>query len=254
MTLSASDTQGFEFAGFVEDSEVLYIPGAAGTTYTKGDLVGMTAGELSAAGGDTAPIGVVMETVACSANTVAFPSPLSFQPGKADDADLTLVPVRPILPAGTPRYKVSVANHVDETVVSYTPSTRAIECTTGFAADDRPNGALLYVYEGPGAGEANIVEDYDHTGGAAELLLSCTRPFNATLTTASKFIVLGSDGGASALFQLGRADSVSTSSMKIDVDDGSDDGDFVLFFSWEKVGELLGDLSVIVVPAKALVI
>lgn len=253
MALTATATQGFEFAGYVEDTEVLYVPGTAGTTYNRGDQVAMSAGIAVTAGGDTAPTAIVKDTVACPANTQAFRTPFEFQPGGQEAADNCLVGIRPMVPAGTPKYLVSFANHQDETVVTYSAGSRYIECTTGFGADDRPNGALLYVYEGPGAGEVNVVTDYDHTGGAVELLLNVARPFNATLTSASKFIVLSSAAAANAVGQLDRADSVGSGTEKLDVADGVNDGNFVVFFSWERAAGLLSELKLIAIPAVAFV-
>jgi hypothetical protein len=159
--------------------------------------------------------------------------------------------MKPKVPAGTQVYKATFANHKDDTVITYTAATRAIACTTGFAADDYPNGGLLYVYEGTGAGQVNLVEDYDHTGGAAELLLICHRAFATALDSTSKFIVVSGEAVADygiGFFSRMDADTVSA----LDASDGANDGDWVVYMDWREAGEFLKNLTLPVVPREVI--
>lgn len=249
----ATSLKGFEWEREVAQGEVLYVPGDPGVTYTEGSLVIPTAG-LAVLVTDSANtmVGRVEKTTVCPANTQAFPVPGDVYPPGDTAAMKTLVPIRPLVPVGTPVLKATFAGHQDETVVSYTASTRAIACTTGFGADDRPNGALVYVYEGPGKGEINVVEDYDHSGGAAALLLICHRPFNATLTTSSKFIVLSQTSAAVAMGFFGRLDADADADGKLDLTDGQDDGDFTIFMDFRKAGYYLNNLMLPVIRSSML--
>jgi hypothetical protein len=226
-------------------NDILWLPGDPGVTYTKGDRVYYTpttagsAGLIALATDSVADsCGRVMKTVVCPANTQAFPIGPSF-PGDLDGAAAkTLIPIQMDVPAGIPIRQAPIVSYADETVVTYSGTSLYIGCTTGFGADDRPNGALVYVYEGPGKGEINIVDDYDHTGGAVELLLQLHRPFNTTLTTSSKFIVLGSTAGANGVGSLGRMD-LQDDDDGLEVDDGADDGNFTVFCDLLRLGEFL---------------
>lgn len=249
----AVSLKGFEWEREVAQGEVLYVPGDPGVTYTEGDLVEMSVG-VSVLGTDSGNgmVGRVEKTVVCPANTQAFPVPGDVYPPGDTDAMKTLVPIRPLVPVGTPVLKATFAGHQDETVVTYSSSSRYIQCTTGFGADDRPNGALVYVYEGPGKGEINVVEDYDHTGGTVELMLVLHRPFNATLTTSSKFIVLSQTSGAVAQGFFGRLDSDAMGDGKLDLTDGQDDGDFTIFMDFRKAGYYLNNLMLPVIRSSML--
>lgn len=256
MALTATATQGFEFVRHVEANEILWLPGDPGVTYNTGDLVYLSAtagsdGLVIKVGDSTAtPIGRVHKTVVCPANTQAFPLPPAFFDDGGAQAR-TLIPVQSFVPAGTPVFKCTFANHVDDTVISYSSSSLYIAATTGNGADDRPNGALVYVYEGPGAGELNVVDDYDHTGGAVELLVQTHRPFNATLTSSSKYIVLsGEAAGQRGISLMGRCDSKDHN--ELDSADGQNDGDFVVYGSWHTIAAHLKNLTLPVILKQAL--
>ena len=157
MTLTATATQGFEDLRPVGYGEVFWVPGDPGVTYVRGDKCFM---DYSTAGAEgcllqgtdslAATIFTVVKSTVCPAATQPFPNPWTFDPSRAWDAAelLCLVPVTVDGLIGANIQKAMLTGYRDETVVSYTASTRAIECTTGMGADDRPNGALLYVYEG----------------------------------------------------------------------------------------------------------
>lgn len=256
MALTATATQGFELLRYTSKNEILWVPGDPGDTYTKGDTVVATVGEGicdPGAANEGGIIGTVMETVVCSAATQAFPKPANFDPADKSDATKCLVPIKVSIAAGAPVYKVTFANQVDDTVISYTAATRAIAATTGNGADDRPNGGLLYVYEGPGAGEVNVVEDYDHTGGAAELLLITHRPFATALTSASKYIVLSGEAAASrGIGFFNRLESADANNLT--TDQGADDGDWVVYMSWQDMATALKNLTLHVVQARYLML
>ena len=224
----------------------MFLPGDPGVTYTKGELCSFSNGVLIA-GTDSAANAVfrVDKTVVCPAATQEFVKPADIIDYRDTDIQKTLVQCTVMVTGGAPVYLANIKNYQDETVVSYDAATRAVEETTGHGADDRPNGALVYVYEGPGIGEVNIIEDYDHTGGAAELLLTMHRKFAATLTTSSKYIVLASTAAANAVSLFGRVDLADAD--EIDVADGGDDGDYVVYCSWHHIAHYLalGQLPII---------
>lgn len=231
MSFSVATMQGIKPYRTLGAREYFFVPGSAATTYTRGNraFITPTTGMLvTATDGDTFAPFTIERTVTCAAATQPFPRLADFQPAKyaLDEASKGLVLVSAAIPAGTPISRAKIKNYADETVTAYSAASRYIGVTTGFATDDRPNGALVYVYEGPGAGEINIVEDYDHTGGAVELLVQTARPFNATLTTASKVIILASASGTNPLSMFGRADLADGD--ELDVTDGYDDGDFMV--------------------------
>ena len=245
MAFSAERTlQGFEPVRTAQAPEILLLAGDPGVTYTKGDRVAYTPTTAGSAGliikatdslADS--IGRVMKTIVCPANTQAFPIG-PFPPSDLDGAAAKcLIPVEMDVPAGVRVRAAPITGYQDETVVTYSAASLYIGCTTGFGADDRPNGALIYVYEGPGKGEINVVDDYDHTGGTVELLLQLHRPFNATLTTASKFIVLSATGGANGCGPIGRMDLDDENALE--VDDGADDGNFIVYSDFLKLAEYL---------------
>lgn len=257
MALTATATQGFVPYRKVADAEVLLIPGDPGVTYERGNtLTALPAlaggGIVTEAADSTANVcGVVQQTTVCPAATQGFPYPSQVLRRKLDAENLTLVPVVPKVPAGTQVYKATFANHKDDTVISYTAATRAIACTTGFAADDYPNNGLLYVYEGTGAGQVNVVEDYDHTGGAAELLLICHRAFAVALDSTSKFIVVS--GEAVAEYGIGffcRMDADTVAAL--DAGDGAQDGDWVVYLDFREAAEFLKNLTLPVVPREVM--
>jgi hypothetical protein len=252
MALTATATQGFEYHRRVEDREILYVPGTAGTTYDEGDLVTMaTSGLIAAATANQMPVARVTKRTVVAAQTVAFPvgAGYSFLPDSdVDGKMLSLVPVAPLCPIGSHLLRATFKDHKDDTVISYSASSRYIAATTGFAADDYPNGALVYVYEGPGAGEVNLVEDYDHTGGTVEKMLVLYRPFVATLTSASKFIVLSGEAASTrGIHQLGNIGVADED--ELETDDHANDGKFLLYESWERLAALLKNLQVPVIGA-----
>ena len=265
MAFSASAGAGFRDKNVVSGDEILWLPTDPGVTYNKGDRVGMggPTSESSESAGkegvlildadiDKNSVGTIDSKTIGAAATVAFAK--GHMPGKTFDPVYdnqgtykSLAPVRTRFPAGTPIQHVLMESYIDEVVISYTASTRAVAGTTGAAADDYPNGAIAVVYEGPGKGEVNIVEDYDHTGGAAELLYIFHRPFIATLTSASKMLILAGEAAASrGVCLMGRC-TEGTTSDRVTVDDGANDGEYIIFCDFLRIADyvLRGELPVV---------
>ena len=265
MALTATATQGFEFVRYTTDYEVLWVPGDPGDAIIKGDL--MVAGIQSAGvtglydrSADSQAIhglpGIAQKTVTITAATTAgFPK---LSPRASDgyswgdlDSDVikTLVPIRPLVPAGVPILKATFANHWDDTVLVYNASTPSLELTTGMTADDYPNGGLIYVYEGTGAGQWNVVDDYDHTGHSdGDLCLVLVRKFNTALDSTSKIIVLG--GEAVAHYGIGFGSRLDQDDENaLDCSDGANNGQFVVYADARDIVTYLKNLTLPVIPA-----
>lgn len=253
----ADKDNGFQWKHEIQKDEVLWVPGDPGDTFTKGDLVTFTAGEGIAdpLAADEVPYGVVMETVVCPSLGTSFPTFAGGPPAKGwgqvpDDNLKTLVAIRPFIPVGTPILWVTFANQVDDTVSTYLGTTPYIGATTGNGADDRPNGALVYVYEGPGIGEWNVIADYDHADGAVELLIILHRAFAATLTSASKYIVLSGEADTNkGIGFFGRIEAGDQDNL--DTADGANDGDFTVYADARTISEHLKNLRLPVIPSGA---
>jgi len=256
MAFTVTATQGFELHRCVCKDEVIRLPGDPGVAYTRNEMLyrSTTAGSsglfIKVGEGQAAPIGIVTKSVTMAGSSTAFQLPID---PAGDAASPTMLHVQSLVPHGTPIYKVAINGYFDETVVTYSAASVYIEETTGHGTDDYPNGALVYVYEGPGAGEMGVVDDYDHTGGAVSLLLQLHRKFNATLTTSSKLIVLSNDAAAnSGISQFGRADNQDHN--EIETDDGYDDGDWMIYGDWEEVRRLLAIGQLPVIQASTIII
>lgn len=254
MALTATATQGFEFLRYTCYDEVLYIPGDPGDTFTEGDQVVVTVGEGvldPGAANEGGLIGRVAKTISCPANTQEFPLPRSFDPASLQTIDDCLIPIKVNVPVGLPIYKCTFKNHWDDTVAAYVAATRMAAMTTGMTADDYPNGGLVYVYEGPGIGEVNVVSDYDHTGGNNEKDLEHHRKFATDLTTSSKVIVLGGEGAANrGVGFFGRCESADEDELT--VNQGANDGDWAVFMDYRESARYLKNLTLPVIPARYL--
>ena len=257
MALTATATAGFEPYGCTSGQEVFYLPGDPGVTYTAGDRVciGGLTGEASATNGlggvlkgpsvtaDKNLVGTVQKTTVCPAASQPFPKPADFDPVYNNAEDKTLIPVIIDCPAGVRKMRATFAGHVDGTVATYTAATRivtGVDC----AADHYPIGALVYVYEGPGAGEVNVVEAYTHSGTS----LTLHRAFNATLTTASKMIIVtGESAVDTGIPMFGRIDAADLNNLT--AADGSNDGQYLVFVDFREVGTHLKNLTLPVIRA-----
>lgn len=255
MALTATATQGLEIYRHVEANEVLHVLGDPGDTYTRGDAVTATVGEgvVDPAAAGEIVVGTVAKTTVCPASSVAAPKPDDFNPAFDSEANRCLIPIHSRVPAGTPVYKCTFASHIDEEIASYSASTPYIEGGTGAGADDRPNGALACIYEGPGIGEVAVIADYDHTGGAAELLYTLHRKFSGTPTSSSKWIVLAGEAAASrGVGFFNRTDMADANNLA--VNDGADDGNFIVYMDWRECYTMLKNLTLLVIPVSSLLI
>lgn len=264
MALTATATQGFEPVGKTSSETIFFLPGNPGTTYTRGDIVGIggavseaspTAGlegvlkQLATA--DVNPLGTVVKTTVCPAASQPFPKPSELDPIYWNAEDKCLVPVRVHVPEGVQIYNATFANHVDDTVAAYASGTRSIQATASYTADNYPNGALIYVYEGPGAGEVNVVEDYDHAGGVYAQELITHRAFATDLTTSSKYIAISGEAAAARGISLfGRIDAADKDNLT--ANNGANDGEWVVFCDWYKIGTHLKNLRLPVIPRRVI--
>jgi len=174
------------------------------------------------------------KTKTCAAATVAFPTSSAAIREWDDSADVdTLISMECMLP-DQQIFAAKLYGYQDETALtSYTASTRTIVAVTGHGANDRSNGALIYVYSGPGAGEVNIAEDYVHT----TLSLVTHRAFSTTLTAASAYIIMAAAADANTVGPGSTMDPYDSDSLH--VLDGYDDGDWMVYPSWRDIIALL---------------
>lgn len=253
MALTATASQGFEPFRLVAPDEIVYAMGDPGDTYTRGDIVTATVGEgvvdLLAAGEDF--IGVVDRTIVCPVKTQALPAPGDFDPWRNAEKDKCLIPVKGIAAPGTQVFLVTFASHLDDTVISYVNGATAYAAlTTGATADDYPNGALVYVYEGTGKGQVNVVEDYDETGGTVEKMLVFHRPFAVALDSTSKIIIVSGEAVASrGIGFFNRADAGDQNNLV--ANDGSNDGEWLVYADYRTIGSHLAELKLPVIRAAA---
>ena len=179
MALTATATQGFESLRSVDSEETILLPGTPGVTFNRGDVVKMTNGLVAKAGDSEAnAIAVVTKTVTVpSATSAGFPVPRDYNAGDGSTEDDTLVMCTPFINAGCRIFKSTFNGQFDDTVAAYSASTPSLTLTTALGADDDAIGGIIYVYEGTGAGQLNIVADFDQAGGeAGAKVLTLARP------------------------------------------------------------------------------
>lgn len=195
MALVASRiTMGFEFvrnlAGFAPNPvDYELTPGEA---FQKGDLVVFNNGKVTKATASTTGqvLGVMAETITASLDDITY--------GKVYDNPFNV-------------YRVTFADHRDATATGGSTTT-LVDTTLPTSADDVWNGALLYVYEGPGAGSIRTVADYT---GATDTL-TVTKPFPEAITSASKYILLGAAAVVGDVINVGKAGIVLKDSRTVD--------------------------------------
>ncbi len=249
MALTATASQGFEHVGYTSGKEVFYLPGDPGDTFTRGDAVYIANGVLDRVTDSIDPMGIVQRTTVCPAASVAASTSLDLDPIENAAADKCLIPIKPMVGAGWPIYEVTIAGQFDEStgLAAYTAGTPSVTLTTSPGANDDTNGSILYVYEGPGKGEILIGADYVH----ATKVLTTHRVASATLTTATKLIALeGEGGGVGGIGFLGLIDAADHNNL--DVTDGYEDGNFMLWMDWINAPKLLQQLKVRVISSKAM--
>lgn len=209
---------------------------------SNGIVVAATAGALAAKA-----IGTVHRSMTCAAATVGFPHEgAPFDPiTDGDQGALTLVPVRIAVPAGVDVYKVTFADHADDTLAAYTAATPSVTLTTALGGNDDPNGGLIYTYGGTGPGQVNVITDYVDATKVATLV----RRFETAVSTDTTAIILeGEGGGAANGIQLfGRIDAKNATTLQ--TDDGSADGDFAVFMDIIQAPGYLKNLTLPVIAA-----
>lgn len=236
--------------------QIFFVPGDPGVTYTKGDMVYRsvattgTGGCILADVDGTAPaIGRVAKTVVCPAATVAFPSPLNFDPAdESDSKNKCLVPIELLAPAQD-IYNAPVESYIDTTVTSWTPSTRSLVVGAGSGGDHGLPGGLVYIYDGPGKGQWNMVEAYTH--GTLTAVLH--RIFDVVPTNASSIVIFAGENvaaGAGCSFG-GRVDKDNNA---IVVNDGYEDGPYIVVPNWSDLNACItgGYLPVLNIGSRAL--
>jgi hypothetical protein len=192
MTLTATrTTPGFELLhnlmGFAPNP-TLY-PLTPNTAFTQGDMVVLTNGLVAkAAAGATNVLGVMAETITTTDNP-------------SGNRKLATVHDNPFNV-----YRCSFSGHRDATATGGTTTT-LVDTTLATSTDGVWTGALLYIYDGPNAGEWRIVAGYT---GATDTL-TVTKPFPTAITNASKYILLGNGSAA--------GDVISTGTVGVDLVD-----------------------------------
>lgn len=183
MTLSANrTTNGFELIGNlmkIADNPVdcELTPGVA---FLKGDMVVRTAGKIAKAAANAVNVvGVMAESITAAENPAAATTY-----GKVYENPFNI-------------YRCSFADHRDAAATGGTTTT-LVDTALSTSDNDVWNGALLYIYEGPGAGCIRTVKDYV---GATDTL-HVEEPFTAAPTAASKYILLGA-GAAGDVINVG---------------------------------------------------
>lgn len=249
-TLTITATQGFEQVAEYGGEE-MWIPGDPGDTYTRGDLVSMTAAEgiLDTLADSEYAIGEVTRTTTCPAATVGIPKCRDFDPiARSGTGDLHLVPIKPRVAKGTPIYKVSLSSPtINEAIAAYTAATPSITLTTSPGADDDSNGALVYVFAGPGAGTVLTGADYVHS---TKVLTTHTAAATALTTSSSVIVLEGQGSNVGGIGWFGRIDAADDNNL--DLADGYDDGDWTIFMSYERAADYLSLGQVLVIPSSAL--
>lgn len=184
MALTANrKTDGFELVGNklgIVDPGVLYEL-TPGVSFYKGDMVVLADGRVAkAAAGATNVLGVMAETVLAADN----PSGKTTY-GRVYDNPFNI-------------YRCTFADHIDS-IATGGSTTTLIDTTLTTSTNDVWNGALLYIYDGPGAGSRRTVIDYI---GASDTLV-VDEPFPAAITIASKYILLGAGSTAGDVINVG---------------------------------------------------
>ena len=241
MALTATATQGFESLRSIDSEETILLPGTPGVTFNRGDVVKMTNGLVAKAGDSEAEaIAVVTKTVTVpSATSAGFPVPRDYNAGVGSTEDDTLVMCTPFINAGCRIFKSTFNGQHDDTVAAYAAGTPSLTLTTSMGADDDGIGGLVYVYEGTGAGQINIVADYVHS----TKVLTLARKFKTDLSTDSKIIVLeGAGSGAAGVGFFGRLDLDATQNQ-LDVTDGQDDGDYIVVMDFRQSTSFVKNLT-----------
>lgn len=154
---------------------------APNTAFAKGDLVVLSAGKVVKAAASATN---VLGAMAAAYTTVTNPTG-EMTVGMVYDQPFNV-------------YRVTFAGHRDGTATGGTTTT-LVDTGLTTSTDNVWNGALLYVYEGPGAGSIRTVKTYT---GASDTL-TVEKAFPTAITTASKYILLGAAAAAGDVINVG---------------------------------------------------
>lgn len=186
-------TEGFEFvrnlAGFPANPVPYEL--TPGESFKKGDMVVFSNGKVTKATAASVKdiLGVMAETITADASKVTK--------GLVYDNPLNV-------------YRVSFVDHRDAAATGGSTTT-LVDTNLPTNTDDVWNGALLYVYEGPGAGSVRTVADYT---GATDTL-TVTDPFPVAITNASKYILLGAAVAIGDVINVGKRGLVLKDSRSV---------------------------------------
>lgn len=176
-------SQGFELIGnmFGPAPNPNRYPLTPNTAFKKGDMVVLTGGMVAKAAANAANVlGVMARSYTAAENPAGK---ITF--GVVHDNPFNI-------------YRATFVDHRDAAATGGTATT-LIDTELTTSENDVWNGAYLYIYEGPGAGDMRIVKDYV---GATDVL-HVEEPFSATPTTATKYILLGEAGAAGDVINVG---------------------------------------------------
>lgn len=139
------------------------------TAFSEGDMVVLTAGKVAkAAAGATNVLGVMAATYTTTTN-----------PSAADTYGWVRTNPYDV-------YRCTFSDHTDSTATGGTTTT-LVDTALSTSADDRWNGAFVYIYDGTNKGLSAIVKDY--TGSSDTLTFE--KAFPAACDTTTKYIILG---------------------------------------------------------------
>lgn len=248
MALTATSSPlGFDnIVGYTTGKEEFYVPGDPGDVLTRGHSVTKTAGEgfVDICATDEVSFGTVRKTVTMAAATTGHPNPESAEP--CFDTTDTLALINPAVAAGIPIRVVTFSGQVDDTVASYDGTVPEIIMSTGCGADHRSAGAIVYIYDGPGAGQIGTVASYAHSG----IHLVLDRKFEVAPTSASSIIVLS--GEAATYKGIGFFGRIGADNNNLTADNGADNGMWMVFADFRKLNRYLHQLTLPVIPASSI--
>lgn len=247
---------GFDLHRYVAENEIIWVPGDPGDVVDPGDLVTFTVGEGIAdlAAADEAPFGIVAghaSITVTSATGAGFPrlGPKNISTGFGSlpsDLTRTMIPIIPLIPAGTPVLIAPFATNEDDVVAAQSQSTPDITNTVAFGGNDYPNGGLLYVYSGTGAGQWNVVADY--VDATPQIVLH--RKFETALSTDSNFIIMS--GANSSNLGIGFFGRCTSDHDNLTCDNGANDGVFTVLLDGRQVEEFMVRGCLPVIPSALL--
>lgn len=178
-------TDGFELIGNLFGPAPNPVPYelTPGVAFKKGDMVVKINGKVAKAAANYSNIlGVMAENIAAADNPAAKTTY-----GAVYDNPFNI-------------YRCTFADHRDAAATGgAADGTTLVDTALATGTDDVWNGALLYIYEGPGIGSIRTVKDYAGTGD----VITVEEPFPAQITTSSKYILLGAAAAVGDVINIG---------------------------------------------------